>query len=152
MFLCLPSLNFLFFNFSFLFLNSINFDIFCVITPDMSTNWLCLIHSETHHPWDWLFQACGLGTAADHHVHHKLFCYNYGHLFSYWDRACGTYRHPQNVRQFRKNEKAPTPWKPRAHKTTSKLALKHNFHTRHFGQAKQNGVAQHDQSGISISD
>ena len=36
-------------------------------------NWLCLIHSETHHPWDWLFQAVGMGTAADHHVHHKLF-------------------------------------------------------------------------------
>jgi len=23
----------------------------------------------------------GVGTAADHHVHHKLFKYNYGHLF-----------------------------------------------------------------------
>ena len=77
-------------------------------------NWLCLIHSETHHPWDWLFQAVGLGTAADHHVHHKLFTYNYGHLFSYWDRVCGTYRHPQNVRQFRDNGKAPTRWKPHA--------------------------------------
>ena len=77
-------------------------------------NWLCLIHSETHHPWDWLFQAVGMGTAADHHVHHKLFTYNYGHLFSYWDRVCGTYRHPQNVRQFRDNGKAPTRWKPHA--------------------------------------
>ena len=77
-------------------------------------NWLCLIHSETHHPWDWLFQAVGMGTAADHHVHHKLFTYNYGHLFSYWDRVCGTYRHPKNVRQFRDNGKAPTRWKPHA--------------------------------------
>jgi len=79
-------------------------------------NWLCLIHSETHHPWDCVFQACGLGTAADHHVHHKLFSYNYGHLFSYWDRLCGTYRHPENVRQFRKNHKDPTQWKPHKQK------------------------------------
>jgi len=44
-------------------------------------NWLCLIHSEYTHPWDWLFRKVGLGTAADHHVHHKLFKFNYGHLF-----------------------------------------------------------------------
>ena len=29
--------------------------------------------------------AAGFGTAADHHVHHKMFKYNYGHLFMYWD-------------------------------------------------------------------
>ena len=87
-------------------------------------NWLCLIHSETHHPWDCVFQACGLGTAADHHVHHKLFSYNYGHLFSYWDRLCGTYRHPQNVRQFRKNHKDPTQWKP--HKGSKKKNIECN--------------------------
>ena len=68
----------------------------------------------------WLEQiAPGTGGARysahrNHHVHHKLFTYNYGHLFSYWDRVCGTYRHPQNVRQFRDNGKAPTRWKPHA--------------------------------------
>lgn len=44
-------------------------------------NWLTLIHSEYVHPWDGLFRTLGFGTAADHHVHHKLFVYNYGHLF-----------------------------------------------------------------------
>ena len=44
-------------------------------------NWLCLIHSEYVLPWDDLFRRFGLGTAADHHVHHKLFIYNFGHLF-----------------------------------------------------------------------
>ena len=44
-------------------------------------NWLTLIHAEYVHPWDSLFQALGLGTAADHHVHHKLFVSNFGHLF-----------------------------------------------------------------------
>lgn len=44
-------------------------------------NWLCLIHSEFVLPWDDLFRWFGLGTAADHHVHHKLFVFNYGHLF-----------------------------------------------------------------------
>lgn len=46
-------------------------------------NWLTLIHSEYHHPWDFAFQQLGFGTAADHHVHHKLFIKNYGHLFMY---------------------------------------------------------------------
>ena len=44
-------------------------------------NWLTLIHSEYCHPWDGLFRSIGLGTAADHHVHHKLFVFNFGHLF-----------------------------------------------------------------------
>lgn len=44
-------------------------------------NWLTLIHAEYPHPWDALFRRIGLGTAADHHVHHKLFRYNYGHTF-----------------------------------------------------------------------
>lgn len=44
-------------------------------------NWLTLIHSEYCQPWDRLFRKLGFGTAADHHVHHKLFIYNYGHLF-----------------------------------------------------------------------
>ena len=44
-------------------------------------NWLCLIHSEYKHSWDGAFSCIGFGTAADHHVHHKLFVYNFGHLF-----------------------------------------------------------------------
>ncbi len=44
-------------------------------------NWLTLIHSEYHHPWEKIFRVFGLGTASDHHVHHKLYSYNYGHLF-----------------------------------------------------------------------
>jgi alternative squalene epoxidase len=44
-------------------------------------NWLCLIHAEYKHPWDPLFRVIGFGTAADHHIHHKLFVYNYGHIF-----------------------------------------------------------------------
>ena len=63
-------------------------------------NWLTLIHSEYPHAWDPAFRALGLGTAADHHVHHKLFRFNFGHTFLYWDWACGTYRHPRNVGVF----------------------------------------------------
>lgn len=44
-------------------------------------NWLTLIHSEYRHLWDPYFRLIGFGTAGDHHVHHKLFRYNYGHLF-----------------------------------------------------------------------
>jgi hypothetical protein len=44
-------------------------------------NWLTLIHSEYSHPWDGLFRALRFGTASDHHVHHKLFIFNFGHLF-----------------------------------------------------------------------
>ena len=75
-------------------------------------NWLCLIHSETHHPWDPLFYKLGFGTAADHHVHHKLFAYNFGHLFLYWDQVLGTYRDPRKVRQFKANGGPPVAWKP----------------------------------------
>ena len=46
-------------------------------------NWLTLIHAEYSHPWDKVFRYCGFGTAADHHVHHKLFVFNFGHLFMY---------------------------------------------------------------------
>ena len=69
------------------------------------------------------FRAVGFGTAADHHVHHKLFVFNYGHLFMYWDRLdrphssslslnpsvsvhvrlFGTYRDPTNVQLFNKD-------------------------------------------------
>ena len=75
-------------------------------------NWLCLIHSETHHAWDGLFKRLGLGTPADHHVHHFLFIANYGHLFTYWDRLCRTYRDPATLAQFRPNGKPPRLWKP----------------------------------------
>ena len=42
--------------------------------------WLCLIHSEVHHPWDGLFRLLGLGTAGDHHVHHRTFIFNVRNL------------------------------------------------------------------------
>ena len=58
--------------------------------------------SEYSHPWDMAFRAVGFGTAADHHVHHKLFVFNYGHLFMYWDRLLGTYKNPATVSLFHK--------------------------------------------------
>jgi len=57
-------------------------------------NWLVLIHSEFSHPWDDMFRMIGFGTAADHHVHHRFFVFNYGHLFMYWDKLLRTYRDP----------------------------------------------------------
>lgn len=39
----------------------------------------------------------GLGTAADHHVHHKFFKWNFGHLFLWWDWVAGSYRDPREV-------------------------------------------------------
>jgi sterol desaturase/sphingolipid hydroxylase (fatty acid hydroxylase superfamily) len=66
-------------------------------------NWLTMIHAEYSHPWDPLFRKLGLGTAADHHVHHKLFNFNYGHLFMYWDRILGTYKDPASVSWFNEN-------------------------------------------------
>ena len=64
--------------------------------------WLVLIHSETAHPWDRAFRALGLGTAADHHVHHKLFKFNYGHTMMWWDWIAGTYKAPEKVGVFNK--------------------------------------------------
>jgi len=59
-------------------------------------SWLTLIHSEYAFPWDnALFRKIGFGTPADHHVHHKFFKYNYGHLFMWFDRLAGTYRDPK---------------------------------------------------------
>jgi len=57
-------------------------------------NMLLLIHSEYSHPWDPLFQYCGLATSAFHRVHHKLFVYNYGHIFTCWDIFFNTYKAP----------------------------------------------------------
>jgi len=35
---------------------------------------------------------------ADHHtIHHRLFNYNYGQYFTFWDRICGTHRTPPKV-------------------------------------------------------
>jgi sterol desaturase/sphingolipid hydroxylase (fatty acid hydroxylase superfamily) len=61
----------------------------------MYANWLVLIHSEYVFPWDGIFRKLGLGTPGDHHVHHKVFKYNYGHLFMWFDQLGGTYRDPQ---------------------------------------------------------
>ena len=33
--------------------------------------WLTMIHTEVVLPWDGIFRRLGLGTAGDHHVHHK---------------------------------------------------------------------------------
>lgn len=60
-------------------------------------NWLTLIHSEVTFPWEKYFRPLGLGTAADHHVHHKFFKYNFGHLFMWFDWIAGTYRSPNDV-------------------------------------------------------
>ena len=60
-------------------------------------NWLTLIHSEVVLPWDRCFRSIGFGTAADHHVHHKFFKYNFGHLFMWFDMLAGTYRNPREV-------------------------------------------------------
>lgn len=60
-------------------------------------NWLTLIHSEVTFPWEPAFRLVGLGTAADHHVHHKFFKYNFGHLFMWFDWIAGTYRSPKEV-------------------------------------------------------
>lgn len=67
-------------------------------------NWLVLIHSEFAHPWEGVFRTLGLGTAADHHVHHSVFVFNYGHLFMYWDKLAGTYRDPAQYAETRFNK------------------------------------------------
>mmetsp|Transcript_91382 Transcript_91382/g.142662 ORF Transcript_91382/g.142662 Transcript_91382/m.142662 type:complete len:383 (+) Transcript_91382:58-1206(+) len=66
--------------------------------------WLSLIHSEYVNLWDSMFHSLGLGTAADHHVHHSVFNFNFGHLFMYWDRMLGTYKDPSRFvgRNFNK--------------------------------------------------
>jgi sterol desaturase/sphingolipid hydroxylase (fatty acid hydroxylase superfamily) len=64
-------------------------------------NYLVLIHSEYSHPWDPLARMLGIGTAGDHHVHHRVFVKNFGHLFTYWDRLLGTYQAPTATKRFR---------------------------------------------------
>jgi sterol desaturase/sphingolipid hydroxylase (fatty acid hydroxylase superfamily) len=70
-------------------------------------NFLCLIHSPRVHPWEdtrtlfgRLVRALGIGTAADHHVHHFTYSSNFGHLFTVWDRMSGRYKSPSNVKTF----------------------------------------------------
>mmetsp|Transcript_15106 Transcript_15106/g.33709 ORF Transcript_15106/g.33709 Transcript_15106/m.33709 type:complete len:97 (+) Transcript_15106:1277-1567(+) len=62
----------------------------------MYANWLTLIHSEFPHVWDKAFRTLGLGTPGDHHVHHKFFKYNFGHLFMWSDMIFKTHRYPEN--------------------------------------------------------
>ncbi|CAB9522095.1 kelch-like [Seminavis robusta] len=59
--------------------------------------WLTMLHSEYVLPWDGLFKRLGFGTPADHHVHHSIFKYNYGHLFMWFDIVAGTYRDPRDL-------------------------------------------------------
>ena len=63
----------------------------------MYANWLTLIHSEYTFPWDKIFHYVGFGTPADHHVHHAVFKYNYGHLFMWFDMLGGTYKNPSEL-------------------------------------------------------
>ncbi|KAJ1459382.1 hypothetical protein M885DRAFT_511307 [Pelagophyceae sp. CCMP2097] len=89
--------------------NLINCNVWTYMTfGSLYANWLCLIHSEFDHAWDGLFKAIGFGTAADHHVHHKLFSKNYGHLFMYWDVAGGTYKDAASVGAFQPNSVTQT--------------------------------------------
>jgi len=60
-----------------------------------------LIHCEFSHPWDPLLKCLGIGTSADHHIHHALFTKNYGHFFIYWDVLFGTYQNPSTCKFFR---------------------------------------------------
>ena len=63
-----------------------------IIFGTIYANDLCLIHNELDNPWDPFFKKLGFGTASDHRIHHALFRYNCGHIFTYWDRIFGTYR------------------------------------------------------------
>lgn len=56
--------------------------------------WQSLVHSEYAFPWDGIFQRLGLGTPADHHVHHVMLKCNYGNQFLWFDILSGTYRSP----------------------------------------------------------
>jgi sterol desaturase/sphingolipid hydroxylase (fatty acid hydroxylase superfamily) len=64
------------------------------------SSYLTLIHSEYHNRWDKILtdtfpiKYLCVATSADHHVHHKLFKWNYGHLFMIWDRIGNTWIDP----------------------------------------------------------
>lgn len=61
------------------------------------SSWFLIIHSEVRQPWDPIFQFLGLGTPADHAVHHALVKYNFAHFFAWFDIIFGTYKHPRLV-------------------------------------------------------
>jgi len=56
-------------------------------------------HTHTKTQLNIRFSFFGISTAADHHVHHRLFNKNFGHLFTYWDRMFGTYTSPKEYPQ-----------------------------------------------------
>lgn len=60
-----------------------------------------LIHSEAEHSFDKVLKLFGVMTAADHHVHHALFNWNYGHFFTIYDKLGGTYKSPKSIKTFR---------------------------------------------------
>ena len=64
-----------------------------------------LIHSEFEHAFDPFLQQFGVMTAADHHVHHAKFNWNYGHFFKLYDCVGGTYKSPTEVKGFRAYKK-----------------------------------------------
>jgi len=53
--------------------------------------YLSLIHADYDHYWDKYLLFIGIMTAKNHRIHHQKRIYNYGHIFSYWDRLLGTY-------------------------------------------------------------
>lgn len=61
---------------------------------------LMAIHSEYHGPLDKYLRPLGVGVPADHHVHHIQQGWNFGHLFTYWDRLFGTYKYPYSMKQI----------------------------------------------------
>lgn len=63
-----------------------------IVFGSIYASWLALIHAEYDHAWDFAFARFGFGTAAHHRLHHKVHTCNFGHLFTYWDRAAGTFR------------------------------------------------------------
>jgi sterol desaturase/sphingolipid hydroxylase (fatty acid hydroxylase superfamily) len=60
-----------------------------------------LIHSEYINPLDDVLAWLAVSTASDHHVHHALFHYNFGHLFTVFDKLASTYRAPHDCPGFR---------------------------------------------------
>jgi alternative squalene epoxidase len=52
---------------------------------------LFLIHADYDHIWDKYLPLVGIMNAKCHRIHHQKRIYNYGHFFSFWDRAYGTY-------------------------------------------------------------
>lgn len=76
-----------------------------MVFGSLYANWLTLIHSEYTFPWDLIFHRIGFGTPADHHVHHAFFKYNYGHLFTWFDRLWGTYKNPSDFAPKAFNER-----------------------------------------------